>query len=308
MVVRATPGLGKTTEIIEVIRNSSLKIILAEPTKEMARTVFLQFSDDTNLLKGRDKENCMRYSQVKLIAAKGYMPGKVICPSCPYSPDIWNSRLTLVVSGGRARFLLREVRGIPVRTPIVVLDAYANKDYYRKLLGRDVRLLMFDAQSHCEVMTIPLNTSKNAFLKRKENLVDDLTAVVYRYPNRKILVYTYLFLKEDVEKMFPKALRASPQSPFVAVEHFWSGRGKDCWRDYDVVIIFGTPEPNPSELFDDARALYADDENPISLAQSESDPRKYADSRLQLLREMRREDEIMQDVHRIRPIWGKGLS
>ena len=210
----------------------------------------------------------------------------------------WNSRLTLVVSGGRARFLLREVRGIPVRTPIVVLDAYANKDYYSKLLGRDVKFLMFDAQSHCEVMTIPLNTSKNAFQKRKENLFDDLAAVVYRYSNRKVLVYTYLFLKEDVSKRFP----------FVSVEHFWSGRGKDCWRDYDVVIIFGTPEPNPSELFDDARALYADDDSPISLAQSESDPRKYADSRLQLLREMKREDEIMQDVHRIRPIWGKGLD
>ena len=534
LVLRATPGLGKTTEIIEVIRNSERKVILAEPTKEMARTVFEQFSYDASLLEGRSKENCMRYSQVELIAAKGYMPGKVICPGCPYSPsnlfsncceyfrqffnptrvkvttyeqalelhfagklnadlivldedpsralfkkveitanqlhfpkdskyplptfgrlirdtlheaeekaagqtlalrcrevvsllksvakkrrikltkhlrlvsscienvfdqparleslkeeeiealphayvgelakallseidkasefgirnsefgmscffdknfrngcqknkkikktnpqseirnpksskrgsatalstpgDIWNSRLTLVVSGGRARYIMREVRQITVRTPIVVLDAYANKDYYRKLFkrgsatalsnGRDVKFLMFDAQSHCEVMTIPLNTSKNAFLKRKENLVDDLAAVVYRFNGRKILVYTYLFLKEDVEKMFP----------FVAVEHFWSGRGKDCWRDYDIVIIFGTPEPNPSELFDDARALYADDENPISLAQSESDPRKYADSRLQLLREMRREDEIMQDVHRIRPIWGKGLD
>ena len=500
LVVRATPGLGKTTEIIEVIRNSDRRIILAEPTKEMARNVFLQFSregvsqashaDDTSLLKGRDSTCCMRYSQVQAIAAKGYMPGKVICPSCPYSPDKlfsscceyfrqffnptrvkvttyeqalelhfagklnadllvldedpsralfkkveitanqlhfkkdskyplptfgrlirdtlheaeekaagqtqafrcikivsllnsvakkrrikltkhlrlvsecienvfdqparleslteeemealphayvgflassllseidkaqnppnprmrgqggdigkfdtatpadWNSRLTLVVSGGRARYIMREVRKITVRTPIVVLDAYANKDYYSKLLGRDVKFLLFDAQSHCEVMTIPLNTSKKAFFLRKENLFDDLAAVVKINPNRKILVYTYLFLTEDVKKMFP----------FVAVEHFWSGRGKDCWRDYDVVIIFGTPEPNPSELFDDARALYADDENPISLAQSESDPRKYADSRLQLLREMRREDEIMQDVHRIRPIWGKGLS
>ncbi|MBI4739366.1 hypothetical protein HY772_07515, partial [Candidatus Woesearchaeota archaeon] len=392
MVLRATPGLGKTTEIIEVIKNSERKVILAEPTKEMARTVFEQFSveredasprrDDTNLLKGRDKENCMRYSQVELIAAKGYMPGKVICPGCPYSPsklftncceyfrqfftisrvkvttyeqalelhfagrldadllvldedpsralfqkveitanqlhfpydakyplptfgrlmrdtlhyaeekaagqtkafrcseivsimtsvakkrrikltkhlrlveecienvfdqparlesftseeiealphasvgflassllseidkasevesrkskvgrkekllpllpnsafrpptsspgDIWNSRLTLVVSGGRARFILREVRVITVRTPIVVLDAYASKDYLSKLFGgfagepvkpcRNVRCLMFDAQSHCEVIQIPLNTSKKAFLKRKENL------------------------------------------------------------------------------------------------------------------------------------------
>ncbi|MBI4738355.1 hypothetical protein HY772_02120, partial [Candidatus Woesearchaeota archaeon] len=235
-----------------------------------------------------------------------------LCPLASSPGDIWNSRLTLVVSGGRARFILREVRQIKVRTPIVVLDAYANKDYLSKLLGRDVRLLMFDAQSHCEVMTIPLNTSKNAFLKRKENLVDDLAAVVYRFNGRKILVYTYLFLKEDVEKMFSRRENEEsfgiPSEPFVSVEHFWSGRGKDCWRDYDIVIIFGTPEPNPSELFDDARALFADDENPISLAQSESDPRKYADSRLQLLREMRREDEIMQDVHRIRPIWGKGLD
>jgi len=221
--------------------------------------------------------------------------------------NIWNSRLTLVVSGGRARFLLREVRKIKVRTPIVVLDAYANKNYLSKLLGRDVRILMFDAQSHCEVIQIPLNTSKNAFLKRKENLFDDLAAVVYRYSNLKILVYTYLELKEDVKKMFPFV----SEDGFTSVnhvEHFWSGRGKDCWRDYDLVIIFGTPEPNPSELFDDARALFADDENPISYAQSKSDPRKYADSRLQNLREMRREDEIMQDVHRIRPIWGKGLD
>jgi hypothetical protein len=479
LVLRATPGLGKTTEIIEVIKNSERKVILAEPTKEMARTVFEQFLDDTNLLKGRDKENCMRYSQVELIAAKGYMPGKVICPSCPYSPsklfqncceyfrqfftisrvkvttyeqalelhfagkidasllvldedpsralfqkveitanqlhfptdskyplptfghlirdtlhyaeekaagktlalrcreivelifcvakkrrikllkhlrlveecidkvfdqparlseftseeisalphayvgflakemlseidkapptpnpskegrgDIWNSRLTMVVSGGRARFILREVRQIKVRTPIVVLDAYANKDYLSKLLGRDVRMINFDAQSHCEVMTIPLNTSKNAMLLRKENLFYDLASVVNLFNGRKILVYTYLFLKEDVKNRFSN----------VSVEHFWSGRGKDCWRDYDCVIIFGTPEPNPSELFDDARALFADDEKPISEAQSLIDPRKYADSRLQMLREMRREDEIMQDVHRIRPIWGKGFK
>jgi hypothetical protein len=479
LVLRATPGLGKTTEIIEVIKNSERKVILAEPTKEMARTVFEQFLDDTNLLKGRDKENCMRYSQVFLIAAKGYMPGKVICPSCPYSPsklfqncclyfrqffsisrvkvttyeqalelhfagklnadllvldedpsralfqkveitanqlhfkndakyplptfgrliretlhyaeekaygqtlalrcrdivellnsvakkrriklknllrlvsdcidkvfdqparlesfteeeieslphayvgflakemlseidkapptpnpskegrgDIWNSRLTLVVSGGRARFILREVRQIPVRTPIVVLDAYASKDYLSKLLGRNVRMINFDAQEHCEVIQIPLNTSKNAIKKRKENLFEDLASVVNLFNGRKILVYTYLFLKGEVEKRFKN----------VSVEHFWSGRGKDCWRDYDIVIIFGTPEPNPSELFDDARALFADDENPISLAQSKNDPRKYADSRLQNLRLMRREDEIMQDVHRIRPIWGKGLD
>jgi hypothetical protein len=193
-----------------------------------------------------------------------------------------------------------------VRTPIVVLDAYANKDYLSKLLGRNVRFLMFDAQSHCEVIQIPLNTSKNAIKKRKENLFDDLAAVVNQNPNPsassgqalKILVYTYLELKEEVKNKFSN----------VSVEHFWSGRGKDCWRDYDLVIIFGTPEPNPSELFDDARALYADDSSPISLAQSKKDPRKYADSRLQMLREMRREDEIMQDVHRIRPIWGKGLD
>ena len=204
-----------------------------------------------------------------------------------------------------------------MRTPIVVLDAYASKDYLSKLLGRNVRCLMFDAQSHCEVIQIPLNTSKNAMLLRKEKLFDDLAAVVNLFNGRKILVYTYLFLKEEVKNRFSKVSEEREGSPLVAVEHFWSGRGKDCWRDYDIVIIFGTPEPNPSELFDDARALYADDlsacnaqagENPISLSQSKNDPRKYADSRLQMLREMRREDEIMQDVHRIRPIWGKGLD
>jgi hypothetical protein len=87
LVLRATPGLGKTTEIIEVIKNSERKVILAEPTKEMARTVFEQFLYDASLLEGRSKENCMRYSHVELIAAKGYMPGKVICPGCPYSPS-----------------------------------------------------------------------------------------------------------------------------------------------------------------------------------------------------------------------------
>jgi hypothetical protein len=481
LLVRATPGLGKTTEIVDIIKNANGNIILAEPTKETAEEVFGQFSDDTTLLKGRCLDNCPFYDKVKAISKKGYLPGKVFCPGCPYNPqkagernccdyfrqffglqrikvttyeqalelhfagklpadlivldedptraffkrvdieanqlhfnenakyplpqygkmlretlhlaeeaskggtrafrcreivkflqnaaetmnlkeklfdhlttvfdciknvfdqparlsqlndddidalphahvgeiatalidelkkgeatdsDSWNSKLTLIVTSGKARFVLRKKREIPTFTPIIILDAYARKGYYSKLLGRDIQMITVEAKVYCEIIQVPLSTSKRAFRhvnknqkkQRKDCLLDDLFTVSKMYKDRKMLVYTHFELEDEVANMLP----------FTTIEHFFSGRGKDCYRDYEVALIFGTPEPNPSELYDEARALYFDDSNPISDKQSKFDPRKYEDSRLQELREMRREDEIMQDVHRIRPIWAEG--
>jgi hypothetical protein len=215
--------------------------------------------------------------------------------------DDFNSSLALIADS-EPYFVLRKIREMQQSTPMILLDAYARKPYYERLLGRNIELINVSAKPNCTVYQIPLNTSKNAFSKRGPALIQVLKNLLRKFTQSQTVIYTHMERKASVKEAI-KALGLD-----IALEHFFSGRGTNDYEDFQTVIIFGTPEANPGELLDETRALYADDPKLISDEPDPKNRRNYADPRLQELREMKRKDEILQIAHRSRPVHAKQKS
>ena len=213
-----------------------------------------------------------------------------------HQEEDWNSTLSISVNRGVATLHFYQRFVMNTQTPLVILDAYGREGYYQALLKRDVETIRVDAKIHATIIKIKLATSKRAFRARHDALMKRLDEVISHHEGRKILVYTHArAIEEEVQQRYP----------FVATQHFWSGRGKDEFKDYDVVIIFGTAEPNPQELLSECRALYANDPIPVTALPLPQDHRHRADERLETLLLMRREEEMSQAAHRPRPAWAE---
>jgi len=212
-----------------------------------------------------------------------------------HQEEDWNSTLSISVKRGVATLHFYQPFVLSTDTPLVILDAYGREGYYQALLNRPVETIRVDALIHATVIKIKLATSKRAFRARHDALMKRLEEVICHHEGRKILVYTHAAIEEEVKQRYPQ----------VATQHFWSGRGKDEFKDYDVVVIFGTAEPNPQELLSECRALFAEDPVPISSLPLPQDHRHRADERLETLLLMRREEEMSQAAHRPRPAWAE---
>ena len=103
--------------------------------------------------------------------------------------------------------------------------------------------------------------------------------------------------------------------PHIKVGHYYGQRGSNEFVDCDVLIVFGTPNPNPKELERQAEALYWD--QAVLLNQTMLEPRtfqqrgevslqtrvrSYADPRLNELHRAKRDEELMQAIFRARPL------
>lgn len=112
---------------------------------------------------------------------------------------------------------------------------------------------------------------------------------------------------------FSSAVRQ--QFPQIQVGHYYGQRGSNEFADCDVLICFGTPNPNPQELERQAEALYWDQSviNPQTLleprvfAQSgeqvlQTRVRAYRDPRLHEMHRAKREEELLQAIFRARPL------
>lgn len=208
----------------------------------------------------------------------------------------WNSTLSISIKRDVATLNFYQLFVTETQTPLVVLDAYGREEYYKALLNRPVETVRVDAKIHAKVIKIKLATSKRAFAARHDALFRRLDETIKAHEGRKILIYTHAAYSEDVQQRYPDA----------AVQHFWSGRGKDKFKDYDVDIIFGTAEPNLQALLSECRALYTGDSIPISAQPHPNNHRHQADERLETLLLMRREEEMEQAAHRPRPVWAEG--
>ena len=68
--------------------------------------------------------------------------------------------------------------------------------------------------------------------------------------------------------------------------HFWASRGVNSYENFDAVICLGTPYINPSSVLDEAMALF-------------DDPIKRGEWQI-----WQGESDLLQTIHRIRPIKG----
>ena len=108
---------------------------------------------------------------------------------------------------------------------------------------------------------------------------------------------------------------AKQRFPQLKTGYYYGQRGSNEFIDCDVLIVFGTPNPNPNELERQAEALYWDQEvlrtqtmlEPRSFQQRnqatlKTRVRAYADPRLQEMLRGKREEELLQAIFRARPL------
>ncbi len=106
-VVRVTPGVGKTHQLIEAVKNSSKPFLILCPTLDQARAVAAQIPG-AHLHKGRDADNCQRFVTVTALTEKRRAPHAHACltcrhgtpdsdESCTYMPALRGSVYTRVV-------------------------------------------------------------------------------------------------------------------------------------------------------------------------------------------------------------------
>jgi hypothetical protein len=86
------------------------------------------------------------------------------------------------------------------------------------------------------------------------------------------------------------------------VNHLWCGRGSNEYKEMKYLILFAGGFSNKNELLDDCRALWKDDPVPIDNSPLPQNQRKFQDERIELLRTVREQDELIQVAHRIRPV------
>ncbi len=86
--------------------------------------------------------------------------------------------------------------------------------------------------------------------------------------------------------------------------HFWAARGSNALEDCTILLVVGTPTIHPDTVARLARALWADDPQPIATETevSELGIRRYADPRMQRLNDYLTRAELTQCAHRSRAL------
>lgn len=129
--------------------------------------------------------------------------------------------------------------------------------------------------------------------------------LVAQHPGQKIGLISHQSFTSFVRQQFPQ----------IQVGHYYGQRGSNQFADCDVLICFGTPNPNPHELERQAEALYWDQSviNPQTLLEPrtfgqsgervlQTRVRAYADPRLNEMHRAKREEELLQAIFRARPL------
>jgi len=221
------------------------------------------------------------------------------------TPSTYAVRLESSKEGGWQYVLDRLVPFRSGQDNIVVGDAYADKDFVKSMFGGrpmatiEVRVALPD---NVRVMRSTSAKTTKSVLKIKQLMVDlletEVSTVLQAEAGRRLLVYTHLGYKADVEDWFASN-HATYDLTEVAFEHYWSGRGKDQYKHFDSIMCVGEPVPNLLGMVHEANALHPD--QPEILWSPDSKKIWSQDYRLERVWNMLATQEMSQALMRIRP-------
>ena len=142
--------------------------------------------------------------------------------------------------------------------------------------------------------------------KARKQALEIIRRVIQKHPGESISIITHKSFGAEVKKAYPQLL----------VGNFFGQRGSNQFENCDVQIVFGTPNPNPDQLQEQAESLYWD-QTPV-LRQTSLEPmvfetepgrparqvsvRSYTDPRLAELHRSKCVDELIQAIYRVRPL------
>lgn len=213
------------------------------------------------------------------------------------------------------------LRRVPANLPahVVWLDATANAAMYRTLFQRDVEIVQPDVAltGHIFQMWASLN-NKGQFLpsgeagseqsKQASVKIDHVRQQVSQIAARGYTRIGYIGHKGIIDRLVPEG------TPAERIGHFGGNRGTNRFEACDCLIIVGAPQPTTAVMLDIAAMLYAERDDPFNATWSTRDipfeglPAAYPiggfwnDGQLQILLDQFRDAELIQSVHRARPL------
>lgn len=212
------------------------------------------------------------------------------------------------------------LRRTPANLPphVIWLDATANAAMYKTLFRREVEVVQPEVQLTGRVfqMWASLN-NKGQFLpgdkesaqtKKAASKADHLQLQIAQILARGYRAPGYIGHKGIIDRLVP------PGTPDAHIGHFGGNRGTNRFEKCDCLIVIGAPQPTTATMLDTAAMLYAERDDAFNPEWSVRDvpfeglDRAYPiggfwdDSDLQVLLEQFRDAEIIQAVHRGRPL------
>lgn len=218
--------------------------------------------------------------------------------SCVSRVQCWPEGLTLLL------------RRTPQQMPphVIWLDATGSPDLYSVCFGRPVQLVAPDVKLQgriCQVWA-SLNTKRDLVTDdetaKSSHVRKQVSHIVQRYGYQNPALVTY---QQMIDRLGYGADNAT---------HFHGSRGTNRLQGHDALIVVGTPQPALHDLVNIATQLYSRRTSPFVPTWTARD-RPYAgqpwaypvsgfwdDPDLQLLLEQHREAELVQALHRVRPL------
>lgn len=188
---------------------------------------------------------------------------------------------------------------------VIIGDAYADKNFVSAMFGRrpmatiEVRVALPD---NVRVFRSTSAKTTKSVMRVKEllhHLLDtEVSTILQAEAGRRVLVYTQLGHKKDIEDWFAEN-EATYQLTDIAFEHYWSGRGKDQYKSFDSILCIGEPVPNLLGLVHEANAMHPGEQEILWSPNSKKIWSQ--DHRLERVWNMLATQELSQALMRIRP-------
>lgn len=199
---------------------------------------------------------------------------------------------------------------------IVWCDATGNEAVYQKLLGRDIQVLRPRVKMTGRIWQVWSSLNNKYALRgltdhtdeqkqARARKADDLRAQIAHILSKGYQRPAVISYKALLDELAPEVEQKG---------HFGAERGTNRLAECDCLIVVGTPMPPQSDVLEAAAMLYDDRMEPFntewSVEDKPFDATDYAyplggywnDKQLQALVDQFREAELMQAVHRARPL------
>lgn len=193
---------------------------------------------------------------------------------------------------------------IPEETKILILDAFADKKTYKEFLNNsdEIEFFKHDLEFNLESIQITKNTSKSKLDKFEIPDLENLFRWFFiEFKSQSLLIYAD---KDEIEP-YPEQIgrikkvveSIKPADIKIKYSWFFADRGTNEYSDIESVMIFGQACPNIDELISELNARYDDQISNEKLENGE-----YKDERFYRGLVEKQHHEILQCIHRIRPI------
>lgn len=213
---------------------------------------------------------------------------------------------------------------------IVVGDAYAHEEHYRQLFHKPsptdgnadpVTLLDLVAHFPSDTTLLRIQTKSTiGYLEKGNFQINEalLESALARFRGKRVLLYGHQsWMRPRVESMMSWAADKYGIVEW-AYEHWWGGRGKDQYKDFDACIVVSEPVFNIGAMLHtvNARAFRTALRSPDAMEKLEHGRRigfepsthglaqafRKAHWRLRQEHERMNENELAQAIHRVRPL------